>query len=198
MRVLGSLALVLAISAAGAILLGAMAQQRSIAGASVAAPKQIVRADAHAEIPYNGEDLELNVAITQTQSDCQAPLNNGVCLRYSVVLDEQSAMAGYGVVPLKNVHVTPSGITLKVDTSKVPGFVNVVGSGGLIVMNWKTSSPMAKANVSYKAAAQGGIGPYSFPSTGVSTGSSTGSNTGSSNSPSTGANSGVIATIIMR
>ena len=129
---------------------------------------QIARADAHAETLYNGGDLELNVAITQTQSDCQAPLNNGVCLRYSVVLDEQPIMAGYGVVPQRNVHVTPSGITLKVDTSKVPDFVNVVGSGGLIVMNWKTSSPMAKASVPYKAAAQGGIGPYSFPSNGAS------------------------------
>jgi hypothetical protein len=197
-RVLGPTALALAIVAAGAILLGAMAQQRSSTGANVGAAKvasmQIARADAHAETLYNGEDLELNVAITQTQNDCQAPLNNGVCLRYSAVLDEQPLIVGYGVVPQRNVHVTPSGITLKVDTSKVPDFVNVVGSGGLIVMNWTTSSPMAKANVPYKAAAQGGIGPYSFPSTSPSTGAST----GASNSASSSASTGVIATIIMR
>ncbi len=197
-RVLGPLALTLAIVAAGGILLGAMAQQRSSAGANVGAAKaasmQIARADAHAETLYNGGDLELNVAITQTQSDCQAPLKNGVCLRYSVVLDEQPVMAGYGVVPQRNVHVTPSGITLKVDTSKVPDFVNVVGSGGLIVMNWKTSSPMAKASVPYKAAAQGGIGPYSFPSNGDSNGVSSGP---TANAPADVSND-VIATVIMR
>jgi hypothetical protein len=197
-RVLGPLALTLAIVAAGGILLGAMAQQRSSAGANDGAAKvasmQIARADAHAETLYNGGDLELNVAITQTQSDCQAPLNKGVCLRYSVVLDEQPVMVGYGVVPQRNVHVTPSGITLTVDTSKVPDFVNVVGSGGLIVMTWKTSSPIAKASVPYKAAAQGGIGPYSFPSASPSTGASA----GASNSPSSSASTGVIATIIMR
>jgi hypothetical protein len=184
----------LAIIAAGAILLGAMAQQRSStgvnAGAAKAASMQIARADAHSETLYNGGDLELNMAITQTQNDCQAPLNNGVCLRYSVVLDEQPVMVGYGVVPLRTVHVTPSGITITVDTSKVPGFVNVVGSGGMIVMNWKTSSSMAKANVPYKAAAQGSIGRYSLPSNSVSSGAT-------AKAPAD-ANSGVIATIIMR
>jgi hypothetical protein len=193
-RVLGPPALALAIIAAGAILLGAMAQQRSStgvnAGAAKAASMQIARADAHSETLYNGGDLELNMAITQTQNDCQAPLNNGVCLRYSVVLDEQPVMVGYGVVPLRTVHVTPSGITITVDTSKVPGFVNVVGSGGMIVMNWKTSSSMAKANVPYKAAAQGSIGRYSLPSNSVSSGAT-------AKAPAD-ANSGVIATIIMR
>ncbi|HEY7341908.1 MAG TPA: hypothetical protein VH591_13585 [Ktedonobacterales bacterium] len=193
-RVLGPLAVALAIIAAGAILLGAMAQQRSStgvnAGAAKAASMQIARADAHSETLYNGGDLELNMAITQTQNDCQAPLNNGVCLRYSVVLDEQPVMVGYGVVPLRTVHVTPSGITITVDTSKVPGFVNVVGSGGMIVMNWKTSSSMAKANVPYKAAAQGSIGRYSLPSNSVSSGAT-------AKAPAD-ANSGVIATIIMR
>jgi len=196
LRVLGPPALALAIVAAGGILLGAIAQQRTgvstraNVGAAKAASMQIARADAHAETLYNGGDLELNVAITQTQSDCQAPLNKGVCLRYSVVLDEQPIMVGYGVVPQRNVHVTPSGITLKVDTSKIPDFVNVVGSGGLIVMTWKTSSPMAKASVPYKAAAQGGIGPYSFPSTGASSGPT-------AKAPAD-VSSGVIATIIMR
>jgi hypothetical protein len=172
-RVLGPLALVLAIIAAAAILLGPMAHQRpsvstgANVGAANAAPMRIARADVHVETLYNGEDLELNIAVTQTQNDCQAPLNNGVCLRYSVVLDEQAVMVGYGVVPLKNVHVTPSGIVLTVDTSKVPGFVNVVGSGGLIVMNWKTSSAVAKTNIAYSATAQGGIGRYSVPSNGV-------------------------------
>jgi hypothetical protein len=84
------------------------------------------------------------------------------------------------------VHVTPSTITLTVDTSKVPDFVTLVGPSGMIVMNWKTASPMAKANVPYKAAAQGGIGRYTVPSTGASTGASN------------AASNGVIATIIMR
>jgi hypothetical protein len=170
-RVLGPLAVALAIIAAGAILLGAMAQQRSStgvnAGAAKAASMQIARADAHSETLYNGGDLELNMAITQTQNDCQAPLNNGVCLRYSVVLDEQPVMVGYGVVPLRTVHVTPSGITITVDTSKVPGFVNVVGSGGMIVMNWKTSAAGVKANKANSATAQGGIGRFICPSNGV-------------------------------
>jgi hypothetical protein len=195
-RVLGPPALALAIIAAGAMLLGTMAQQRpsvstgTNVGAAKAASMQIARADVHVETPYNGADLELNVAITQTQNDCQAPLNTGVCLRYSVVLDEQPVMVGYGVVPLRTVHVTPSGITIRVDTSKVPDFNNVVGSGGLIVMNWQTASPMAKANVPYKAAAQGGIGRYTVPSTAASA--------GASNAASNAASNGVIATIIMR
>jgi hypothetical protein len=170
-RVLGPLALVLAIVSAGALLLGAMAQQRSStgvnAGAPAAAPMQIVRADAHVETPYNGEDLELNIAITQTQNDCQAPLNNGVCLRYSVVLDEQPVMVGYGVVPLRTVHVTPAGITITVDTSKVPDFVTLVGPSGMIVMNWKTSAAGVKANTAHSATAQGGIGRFTYPSNGV-------------------------------
>jgi hypothetical protein len=175
-RVLGPTALALAIVAAGAILLGAMAQQRSSMGANVGAAKamQIARADAHAETPYNGEDLELNVSITQTQNDCQAPLNNGVCLRYSAVLDEQPVMVGYGVVPLRTVHVTPSGITITVDTSKVPDFVTLVGPSGMIVMNWKTSAAGVKPNMAHSATAQGGIGRFTYP------------------------NNGVIATIIMR
>lgn len=170
-RTLGPLALALAIIAVGAILLGPMAHQRpSVSAAHAAAdaaPMRIARADVHVEILYNGGDLELNVAITQTQNDCQAPLSDGFCLRYSVVLDEAAVMVGYGVVPLTTVHVTPFGIALTVDTRKVPGFVNVVGSGGMIVMNWKTASPVAKTNVAYGATAQGGIGRFSVPSHGV-------------------------------
>ncbi|HEU5348994.1 MAG TPA: hypothetical protein VFU63_10330 [Ktedonobacterales bacterium] len=172
-RTLGPLALALAIIAAGAILLGPVAHQRPSAstganvGAANGAPMRIARADVHVESRSNGKDLELNVVITQTQNDCQAPLTVGFCLRYSVVLDEEPVMVGYGVIPQSNVHVTPFGIALTVDTSKVPGFVNVVGSGGPISITWKTVPPTARVGVMRQVTARGTLVSHEIPTNGT-------------------------------
>jgi hypothetical protein len=162
--------LALLVVLAGGILLGSIGQQRANAARNSAAgakPMMLFRADMHTEMLYNGEELELNLAITQTGNDCQAALDGGVCLRYSVVLDEKPVMAGYGVIPLSNVHITPATIILNVDTSKVPDFVNVVGTGAHIVMNWSNGSTVVRAGVLHSAKAAGGIGSFSVPGKGV-------------------------------
>jgi hypothetical protein len=146
--------------------------QTNIAAAG-ASPVVVARADFHSETEFQGKDLEVNVAISQTGDDCQAALNGGVCLRYSVVLDEKPIMAGYGVIPIADVHVTASSIVVTVDTSKVPNFVYVVGRGGPIAISWKTVSPKAAVtsdlvNKPQKATVQGSIASYVLP--GPSTG----------------------------
>jgi hypothetical protein len=150
-----------------------LARQHQIKTAAAGpAPVVVARADFHSETEFQGTDLEMNVAISQTGDDCQAALKGGVCLRYSVVLDEKPIMAGYGVIPIADVHVTASSIVVTVDTSRVPNFVFVVGTGGPISLSWKTVSPKAAvtsalANKPQKAKAQGNIASYALPSSNV-------------------------------
>ena len=94
-------------------------------------------------------------------------LKRGVCLRYSVVLDEHPLLVGYGVVPPANVHVTAANVVLRVDTSKLPNFVQVVGQGGLIVINWRALAVVGKTGSMQRAKAQGVIGGYPLPRSGV-------------------------------
>jgi hypothetical protein len=129
------------------------------------APLGVARADAHVETLWQGKDLEVNLALTQTQNDCQAPLNGGYCLRYSVVVDEQGMLEGYGVIPASDVIRTPGVIMLRVDTSKVPGFTHTMGSGQLIMVTWKAAS--GKSGGQQRATVQGGIGAFAIPSMGT-------------------------------
>lgn len=169
-RALGPLAVALLLVLVWAILLGPFGQARLDAGATgqmgIASPL-VARADMHVETLLNGKDLEMNLAITQTENDCQAALNGGVCLRYSVVLDEQPVLVGYGVVPKTSLSVTASSIVLRVDTSKVPNFVNVVGQGSPIVVNWKAATSAGKTSTLQRgvqqATVQGGIASYTIP-----------------------------------
>lgn len=173
-RALLPLALTLIVILGMAALLGTIRQQHSNVGArpSATATLLVARADYHAETMLRGKDLEMNVAISQTGNDCQAALNGGACLRYSVVLDEQPVMAGYGVIPMSDVQVTSTMIIVTVDTRKVPNFVHTVGTGGQISITWKTTSPAgaaatAQVNKPQKATVQGGIASYTLPSSGV-------------------------------
>lgn len=171
-RVLVPTILTLVVVLGTVALLGAIGQQRANTHSTGAASLLVARADFHAETLLRGKDLELNLAISQTGNDCQAALNGGVCLRYSVVLDEKPIMAGYGVIPMADVHVTASSIGVNVDTSKVPNFIHTVGTGGRITVNWKTASPStaitsAQINRPQKATAQGGIASYTLPTSGV-------------------------------
>lgn len=144
------------------------------ASGAAKAPLQIARADAHAEYVQQGRDVEVNLALTQTQNDCQAPLNGGVCLRYSVVIDEEASLVGYGVIPAAAVTVSAGAITLHVDTGKTPGFIHVVGGSVLIVATWKSAATAtaaaaaAKAGAQQQATAQGTIGTYTLPSVAAS------------------------------
>jgi hypothetical protein len=151
-------------------LLGAALHQNSVTHAiGSAAPLLVARADFHSETEFQGKDLELNVAISQIGDDCQAPLHGGVCLRYSVVLEEQPVMVGYGVIPIANVHVTASSIQVTVNTRKVANFVHVVGAGGPISISWKTASRVAGAqtNRPLRATAQGSVAAFALPSSGA-------------------------------
>ncbi len=129
---------------------------------------RIARADAHVEMTVGGKDVELNVALTQTQSDCQAPVtamnavNGGVCLRYSVVVDEQGVLAGYGVIPASDVTVTPGVIALRVDTAQVLGFTQVVGARPVIVVTWQALAGTTSGMLQ-RASAQGSVGAYAIP-----------------------------------
>lgn len=137
---------------------------------ALAAPTpRIAAADIHAETVLQGKDVEINLALTQTQNDCQAPLNGGVCLRYTVLEDEQATLAGYGVIPAADVQMTPGVITLHVDTSTVHGFVYVVGSSVLINATWRIAASASNGAGSQRANVQGGIGQYAIPSPSSST-----------------------------
>jgi hypothetical protein len=163
-------ALALLVVLAGGILLASVGLQRSNAAKNSHAGAKtmlLARADVHTESLYNGEDLELNLSISQVGNDCQAALNGGVCLRYSVVLEEKPIVAGYGVIPLSAVHITPTNIILNVDTTQVPDFVNVVGSGGRIVMTWKNSVTTVKPDTVHSASVAGNIGAYALPAKGI-------------------------------
>jgi hypothetical protein len=171
-RILVPAALAFTLVVVAALLLGALGQQRASASRGNQAgnrPLLVARADIHAESVYQGGDLELNASITQTANDCQQALNGGVCLRYSVVLDEKPVMVGYGVIPLSAVHITPSSIMLNVDTSKIPTFVNSYGSGGRITISWKTVSgaQITRPNAPTKAVVVGGIDKFTFPGSGI-------------------------------
>ena len=155
-------------------LLGTLMQQRSNTNAHATSTRALLvaRADFHAETEFQGKDLELNLAISQTENDCQAALNGGICLRYSVVLDENPVMAGYGVIPMADVRVTPATIGVTVDTRQIPHFVHTVGAGGRIAITWKTASQVgaaasAQVNRPQKATAQGVVASYPLPGSGT-------------------------------
>ncbi|PWT70481.1 MAG: hypothetical protein C5B60_12130 [Chloroflexi bacterium] len=170
-RVLVIVSLTLLLILGTVALLGTAARRHSVTPPAIgsAAPMHIARADFHSETQFDGKDLELNVAISQIGDDCQAPLKGGICLRYSVVLDEQPIMAGYGVIPMSDVHVTASSIQVTVDTRRLSNFVYVAGAGGPISISWKTARPVAGAQINkpQKATAQGSVAAYALPSSGA-------------------------------
>lgn len=172
-RALGPVALTLVLIVVAAVLLASIQHPRVSSGGTGgtgqlgAASLLVARADVHVEGVLNGKDLELNLAITQTANDCQEALNGGVCLRYSVVLDEQPILVGHGVVPRANVNVTATSIQLKADTSKIPNFVHVAGPGCPIIVTWKALPTVARSGTPLKATVLGGIAKYTIPSSGV-------------------------------
>src|SRR5437763_7851353 len=52
-----------------------------------------------ADVHVDSGELEINVALSQTQNTCGATALNGqFCVRYSVEQDERALAAGYGVI----------------------------------------------------------------------------------------------------
>lgn len=174
-RGLGALALSLTLVVGAIILLGsntpshasglALAPQSapssSQTGVGTGKPLRIARADIHAEARVNGNDMEINLAITQTQNDCLAPIKGGVCLRYSVSANEEGVLAGYGVIPATDIQVTPNRVALKVDTSKVDGFKMSKGQPVMVDVTWQ-AAPGTRVGAQQNSGAEGYIGPYTF------------------------------------
>lgn len=174
-RGLGSLTVSLALVLGAILLIGSNSpgQVDAKAGALVSAhpniqtshstgkPLRIARADLHAEARINGDVVEINLSITQTQNDCLAPIKGGVCLRYSILSNEQGVLGGYGVIPASDIQVTPNRVVLKVDTSKVIGFHMSRGTPVVVDVTW-VAAPGARIGAQQNSGAQGYIGPYSF------------------------------------
>lgn len=156
---------------------------------------QVARADMHVESQVNGADLEINLAITQTENDCQAPLNGGVCLRYTVVSDERAVMVGYGVVPVADMKMSGGKITLRVDVGKTPGFMRITGPAPIIVMTWQAAS--GKSGAVQRCSVQGSIGSYSF-SNATATGPTVAGSVSVGSARTTAVSTNIIATMYIR
>lgn len=185
---LGPLALAVAFAVGAALLVGSggeSAGQSVRAGAYTntlsATGTRIARVDMHVETERQGKDWEVNVALTQTENDCQAPLNGGICLRYSIIVDEQAVSVGYGVIPSSDVMVVPQAITLRVDTRTTPGFSQVIGSGLSIAVKWHAGRQVTTgriamgqtatslARIQPPAMAVGDVGSFVVPGAGLAT-----------------------------
>ena len=116
-------------------------------------------------------ELEMNLAISQTASDCQMPLYGEFCLRYDILLDDDAVQAGYGLIPVSDVTVTGSSVRLTVDTRHEPRFIRTAGAGGLIQLTWSlpTGLPRPALHATGVAAAtvQGRMIEYVVPANGV-------------------------------
>ncbi|HEX9038842.1 MAG TPA: hypothetical protein VF808_17805 [Ktedonobacterales bacterium] len=173
---LGSLALALFLMVGAVFVLsqGAWARGGPVSGSSQSPrtqssskPARLQRVDVHVETPYQGKDLEFSVSLTQTEKDCAGSFSSGAyCLRYALIMDEAPALAGYGMVPATDVHLTSGNIVIQVDTAKIPGFVVVLGSAQVVSVNWRRLEAQTKAGAVMNASAQGALGAYRIPSSG--------------------------------
>lgn len=175
-----TLALALAIGAAVAVGSGGASARESGHGSATqsAGGTRLARVDMHVEMVSQGKDIEVNVALTQTQNDCQAPLNGGICLRYTIIEDERAVSAGYGVIPASDVRVTAQAIALRVDTRTTRGFTQVIGSGLMLSVTWQAGhvategrtpagqTAASLARLQPPAMAEGNIGSFVIPTAG--------------------------------
>ena len=117
------------------------------------------------------EELEVNLTISQTQSDCQTPLYGAFCLRYNILIEDAPTQAGYGLIPVSDVTVSGSSVMLRVDTRHEPRLIRTAGGGGMIVLTWRapTGLPRPALHATGVAAAtvQGQMVGYRIPVDGV-------------------------------
>lgn len=113
----------------------------------------------------------MNLAITQTQNDCDTPPHGQLCLRYTISADEVTSEDGYGLIPISAVRITPSTITLSIDTRHDPQMHLMTGHGGPISLTWSIPlglpHPVNQAAALAAATVQGSILGYAVPSTNV-------------------------------
>ncbi|HET9981535.1 MAG TPA: hypothetical protein VFQ32_13890 [Ktedonobacterales bacterium] len=150
----------------------------AVVGALPAGRLLIGSADFHLETVSVSEgtdagdtELEMNLAISQTASDCQTPLYGEFCLRYDILLDDAAVQAGYGLIPLSDVSVTASSVTLRVDTRHEPHVTQTQGDGGLIQLTWALPAglprPALHATGEAAAAVRGSLIGHAVPANGV-------------------------------
>ena len=117
------------------------------------------------------EELEVNLTISQTQSDCQTPLSGAFCLRYNILIEDAPSQAGYGLIPASDVTVSGSTVTLHVDTRHEPRLIRTAGAGGVIVVTWRMPAglprPALHATGVATATVQGQMAGYVIPASGV-------------------------------
>lgn len=150
-----------------------------VVGALPASHALIGSADFHMESVPGADDaaaagdseLEVNLTISQTASDCQMPLYGEFCLRYDILLDDDAVQAGYGLIPLSDVSVTASSVTLRVDTRREPRVTRTTGDGGLIQLTWSLATglprPALHATGVAAATVRGSLIGYTVPPDGV-------------------------------
>lgn len=134
-------------------------------------PLRIERADLHVDGVSGESEFEMNLAITQTQNDCDKPPQGQLCLRYTISADEITSEDGYGLIPISAVRISPSTITLSIDTSHDPQMHFVAGQGGQIALTWfmplGLPHPVNQTAALAAATVQGSILGYTVPSANV-------------------------------
>jgi hypothetical protein len=132
-------------------LTGALATLLLLALALPLTLPRLMPSDSHAAAPLLGDadvhvdnpELEINVALSQTQNSCGATALNGqFCLRYSIEENETSVASGYGVIAASDVTMSGAGVTLHTNTASYPGFHRLLGKGGALSIHW-TAAPGA-------------------------------------------------------
>lgn len=150
-----------------------------VVGALPARHLLIGSADLHIETATESaedgdSELEVNLAISQTASDCQTPLYGEFCLRYDILVDDAAVQAGYGLIPVSDVRVTGSVVLLTVDTRHEPRVVRTAGDGGLIQLTWSLPNglpqPVLHATGVSVATVRGRLIEYTIPSDDVTAG----------------------------
>jgi hypothetical protein len=134
----------------------------------------IARADLHVDDLPSDAELEVDLSISQTQGDCQMALRGQLCLRYNILLDDKPVQAGFGLIPLADVTMSPLTVTLRTDTRRGSHFVRTAGAGGVIALTWYTVTglphPSARGTLLADATVRGTLTGYAIPATNVAAG----------------------------
>jgi hypothetical protein len=132
------------------------------------------RADLHVDDLPSDAELEVDLSISQSQGDCQMALHGQLCLRYTILLGDRPVQAGYGLIPVANVTMSPPTITLRTDTRHESQFVRTAGPGGVISLTWFSAAGWSHASARgtsfADAVVRGTLAGYAIPATHVTAG----------------------------
>jgi hypothetical protein len=134
----------------------------------------IERADLHVDDLPSDAELEVDLSISQTQGDCQMALHGQLCLRYNILLDDRPVQAGFGLISLADVTMSPPTLTLRTDTRHESQFVRTAGAGGVISLTWFSTAGWSHASARgtsfADALVRGTLAGYAIPTTHVTAG----------------------------